>query len=61
MASMERTVMIERIVDFSVKNRFLVFGLVAIACAAGWWSMKNVPLDCDTILTGRELGICFGD
>ena len=23
--------------------------------------MKIVPLDCDTILTGRELGICFGD
>ncbi len=23
--------------------------------------MKTVPLDCDTILTGRELGICFGD
>src|SRR5512136_2287139 len=23
--------------------------------------MKNVPLGCDTILTGRELGICFGD
>ncbi len=23
--------------------------------------MKQVPLDCDTILTGRELGICFGD
>src|SRR5512136_215405 len=23
--------------------------------------MKSVPLDCDTILTGRELGICFGD
>jgi phosphofructokinase-like protein len=23
--------------------------------------MKKVPLDCDTILTGRELGICFGD
>jgi ATP-dependent phosphofructokinase / diphosphate-dependent phosphofructokinase len=23
--------------------------------------MKRVPLDCDTILTGRELGICFGD
>jgi 6-phosphofructokinase 1 len=23
--------------------------------------MKCVPLDCDTILTGRELGICFGD
>ena len=23
--------------------------------------MKSVPLDCDTVLTGRELGICFGD
>ncbi|NTU63838.1 MAG: ATP-dependent 6-phosphofructokinase [Chloroflexi bacterium] len=23
--------------------------------------MKQVPLECDTILTGRELGICFGD
>ncbi|MDD5090912.1 MAG: ATP-dependent 6-phosphofructokinase [Candidatus Wallbacteria bacterium] len=23
--------------------------------------MKVVPLDCDTILTGRELGTCFGD
>lgn len=23
--------------------------------------MKSVPLDCDTILTGRDLGTCFGD
>jgi 6-phosphofructokinase 1 len=23
--------------------------------------MKTVPLDCDTILTARELGICLGD
>jgi 6-phosphofructokinase 1 len=23
--------------------------------------MKSVPLDCDTMLTGRDLGICFGD
>jgi 6-phosphofructokinase 1 len=23
--------------------------------------MKTVPLDCDTILTGRDLGLCFGD
>jgi 6-phosphofructokinase 1 len=22
---------------------------------------KNVPLDCDTIRTARELGICLGD
>jgi 6-phosphofructokinase 1 len=23
--------------------------------------MKRVPLDCDTMLTGRDMGICFGD
>jgi 6-phosphofructokinase 1 len=23
--------------------------------------MRGVPLDCDTIQTGRDLGICFGD
>jgi len=23
--------------------------------------MRNVPLDCDTLQTGRDLGICFGD
>jgi len=23
--------------------------------------MKAVPLDCDTLITGRDIGICFGD
>jgi hypothetical protein len=23
--------------------------------------LKNVPLDCDTILTARDMGISFGD
>jgi 6-phosphofructokinase 1 len=23
--------------------------------------MKSVPLDCDTMQTARDLGICFGD
>ena len=23
--------------------------------------MKAVPLDCDTLQTGRDLGMCFGD
>jgi Cu(I)/Ag(I) efflux system membrane protein CusA/SilA len=36
---------INRIIDFSVRNRFLVFALVAAACIAGWWSMKHVALD----------------
>jgi Cu(I)/Ag(I) efflux system membrane protein CusA/SilA len=37
--------MINRIVDFSVNNRFIVLVLVAAACMAGWWSMKHVALD----------------
>ena len=37
--------MINRIVDFSVQNRFIVFILVAAACITGWWSMQHVALD----------------
>jgi len=37
--------MIDRIIDFSVKNRFLVFALTAALCVMGWWSMRSVPLD----------------
>src|SRR6201982_3385429 len=37
--------MINRIIDFSVCNKFLVFFLVAAACLAGWWSLESVPLD----------------
>jgi Cu(I)/Ag(I) efflux system membrane protein CusA/SilA len=40
----EKTV-ISRIIDFSVNNKFIVFALVAAACVAGWWSIKNLPLD----------------
>ena len=37
--------MIERIIEFSGNNKFLVFLLVGFAVAAGVWSMLNVPLD----------------
>jgi Cu(I)/Ag(I) efflux system membrane protein CusA/SilA len=37
--------MIDRVIDFSVRNRFFVFALVAAACVAGFWSMKHVALD----------------
>jgi Cu(I)/Ag(I) efflux system membrane protein CusA/SilA len=36
---------IDRIIDFSARNRFLVLSLVAAATLFGWWSMKNVALD----------------
>src|SRR5215469_13539573 len=37
--------MINRIIEFSARNRFLVFTLVGAAALAGWWSMKHVSLD----------------
>jgi copper/silver efflux system protein len=36
---------INAIIEFSAKNRFIVFLLVAVAVVAGVWSMKTVPLD----------------
>jgi hypothetical protein len=32
---------------------------VDLADAVGM--LRTVPADCDTLLAGRELGICFGD
>lgn len=40
-----RETWIERMVDFSVRNKFLVILLVACSLIAAVWSMKNVPLD----------------
>jgi Cu(I)/Ag(I) efflux system membrane protein CusA/SilA len=37
--------MINRIIEFSARNRFLVFVLVAAAVLAGVWAMRHVPLD----------------
>jgi Cu(I)/Ag(I) efflux system membrane protein CusA/SilA len=37
--------MINRLIEFSARNRFLVFVITGAAVLAGWWSMKNVPLD----------------
>jgi len=37
--------MIDRIIDFSVKNKPFIFMLVAAGCIWGWWSMKHVSLD----------------
>lgn len=37
--------MIDRIIEFSGQNRFIVFVLTAVAVLAGFWSMMNLPLD----------------
>lgn len=37
--------MISRVVSYSAKNPMLVLALTVVACAAGWWSLRTVPLD----------------
>ena len=37
--------MVERIIEFSARNRFIVFLLVFGLAAAGLWAMKNTPVD----------------
>ena len=37
--------MINSVIEFSGRNKFIVFVLVGAAVAAGVWSMRNVPLD----------------
>jgi copper/silver efflux system protein len=47
--------MINRIIDFSVRNKFLVFALVAMACFWGAWSMMNLPLDATPDLSETQV------
>jgi Cu(I)/Ag(I) efflux system membrane protein CusA/SilA len=37
--------MVERIIDFSARNRFIVFLVIFGLAAAGLWAMKNTPVD----------------
>lgn len=37
--------MIEKIIDFSARNRWLVFLLVFLASIAGWFSLRSIPVD----------------
>src|SRR5260370_10102156 len=37
--------MINRIIEFSARNKFLIFLLVAFGVAAGVWSIVHMPLD----------------
>jgi Cu(I)/Ag(I) efflux system membrane protein CusA/SilA len=47
--------MINRIIDFSVHNKVIVFILVAAACLLGWWSMQHLTLDAVPDLTDTQV------
>ena len=37
--------MINRIIEFSARNRLIIFVFVTGLVIAGWWSLNHVPLD----------------
>ena len=37
--------MINHIIEFCAKNKFVVFLFVGVGILAGWWALHNVPLD----------------
>ena len=47
--------MINRIIDFSVNNKAVVFIVVVAACLLGWWSMKHMSLDAIPDLTDTQV------
>lgn len=37
--------MIDRIIDFSIRNKFIIFALAVVGCVAGGWAMRHMALD----------------
>lgn len=37
--------MVERVIDFSARNRFIIFLFILGLSAAGWWAFQNTPVD----------------
>lgn len=37
--------MIEKLVDWCAKNRWLTLAVVALLCVWGWWTLQRIPLD----------------
>lgn len=47
--------MIERLIDFSARNRLIVLALALAAAFLGWQSMKHVPLDAFPEMSDRQV------
>ncbi len=47
--------MIERIIEFSARNQFIVYLLVALMLVAGLWAIRTVPLDAIPDLTDTQV------
>ena len=52
--------MINRIIEFSLKNRWLVLGVYAVLAAVGYWAVINTPIDAIPDLSENQV-IVFTD
>jgi Cu(I)/Ag(I) efflux system membrane protein CusA/SilA len=41
----EASKVIDRVIEFSVRNKLAIFAVVAIGCVFGWWSIAHTRLD----------------
>ena len=49
--------MINRIIDFSLHNRFVVLLMVVLLIAVGGWSMTTLPVDAVPDLTNVQVQV----
>ena len=49
--------MIEKILDLSVRNRWFILLLTAVACALGVWSLNKLPIDAVPDVTNNQVQI----
>ena len=49
--------MIEKILDLSVRNRWFIVLLTAVACALGAWSLNKLPIDAVPDVTNNQVQI----
>ena len=49
--------MLERIITLSIRFRWLVMGLVLVACAIGVWSFQRLPIDATPDITNVQIQI----
>lgn len=47
--------MIEKIIEYSARNKFIVLVMVIVATLIGWWCLQNVPLDAIPDLTDTQV------
>ncbi len=49
--------MLEKLIDFSINNRLIVFGLVLLMALAGAWSAVNLPIDAVPDMTNTQVTV----